>query len=96
MAFHRSSAFRLLILAVCVGVGAIFFSRFPTVSVGGITMQTPFLAALIAGFLLIPTTISSYQSDNQRSAIQYGLIAIGLPIALLQYPALSWIGVLAI
>ena len=93
---RRSSAFRFLILAICIGAGAIFFSQFPTVSIGGLTVQTPFLAALIAGLLLMPTTISSYRSDDQRSALQYGLIVIGLPIALLQYPAVSWIGILAI
>ena len=93
---HRSSALRILALAICVGAGIVFVSQFPTISTDRMTVQTSFLVPLIAGLLLTPTIISSYRSNNQRGALQYALIAIGLPIALLQYPAISWIGVLAI
>lgn len=95
--FHnRSSILGFSVLAVGIAGAAVFFSQFPTLSLGGITIQTPFLAALVAGFALVPTTVSEYRSGEQRSALQHGLIAIGLPIALMQYPVLPWVGLLAV
>lgn len=97
MYLNRSSILGFSILVLGIAGAAVLYSQFPTVSLGGITVRTSFLSAvLVAGFLLLPTAISNYQSDKHRRALVHGLIAIGMPLVLLQYPVLPWVGLLAV
>lgn len=97
MYLNRSSILGFSILVLGIAGAVVLYSQFPTVSLGGITVRTSFLSAvLVAGFLLLPTAISNYQSDKHRRALVHGLIAIGMPLVLLQYPVLPWVGLLAV
>jgi len=79
-----------------IGVGVLIVALFPTLSVGGRTIQTPLLGGLVSGVLLVPSIVSHYRAGERRETIRWALFALGIPLSLTQRSPLDWVGVLAV
>ena len=86
----------LLIIGILSVLGGIIFSRFPALSVGGISVRTSFFVALVAATLLISTAISKLQSGKQRAAVAFGTFGAGILLSQLQYSTLPTLGILSL
>lgn len=96
MQLSRSTVLSSVVLVALVAGGALIVTRFPTVSVGSVTIQTPVLAGLISGILLVPSIFSHYRSGEQRESVRWTLFAVGVPLSLTQRSPINLAGVLIV
>ena len=81
---------------ILIAVGVLAVAQFPTLSVGGRTIQIPLLGGLVSGILLDPSIVSHYRSGEDRATVRWALFAVGIPLSLIQRSPLDWVGVLAV
>ena len=96
MSLSRSNLFGPVTFIVLIAIGVVVVVQFPTLSVGGRTIQTPLLGGLISGILLVPSIVSHYRSGKKRTTIRWALLAVGIPLSLTQHSPFDWVGVLAV
>jgi len=96
MHLRRSNFFGAVAFLLLIAVGAVVVTQFPTLTVGGRTIQTPLLGGLISGILLVPSIVSHYRSGELRATARWAFFAVGIPLSLTQRSPFDWIGVLAV
>jgi hypothetical protein len=94
MVSQKFSGLAVLLVVGLVGVAVV--ARVPTISAGSVTVRTALLFGMLCGLLLVPSIVSHYRSGERRSALRWGLFAIGIPVSLLAQSGLAWLGVIAV
>ena len=92
MAIERIPIRRLGVIVIGSLIGAVSISQIPRTMIGGLSLQTSFLFGILAGILSLWTSQSAYRNGNKRMAVQYGLLGIGVPLALSRYSPLATLG----
>lgn len=92
----RSNLFGPAVFVILIAVVVLAVAQFPTLSVGGWTIQTPLLGGLVSGILLVPSIVSHYRSGEQRATIRWALFAVGIPLSLTQRSPFDWVGIVAV
>ena len=80
---------RFAVIIIGSLIGAAIISQIPIAMIGGLSLQTSFLFGILAGILSLWMSQSVYRNGNKRMAIQYGLLGLGVPLALSGYSPLS-------
>lgn len=68
----------------------------PQLRLAGMTFPTQFLVGVVAGLLTLSVAVSQYRSGDRRSALQFGLLGVGVPLALSDWRALATLGTLLV
>lgn len=92
MMIERIPIRRFAVIIIGSLIGAAIISQIPRAMIGGLSLQTSFLFGILAGILSLWTSQSAYRNGNKRIAIQYGLLGLGVPLALSGYAPLATLG----
>jgi len=89
----KKQLFGYAVVLFVVGAVAVFISRVPVVTVGDTTLRTGVLFGAATLVLLLPHVVSEYRSGNVRTAVQWGLFAVGIPLSLTSHTVVAAVGV---
>lgn len=83
---------RLAVILIGSLIWAVIISQIPRTTIGGLNLQTSFLLGILAGIFSLWTSQSAYRNGKKRTAIQFGLLGIGVPLALSGHAPLATFG----
>ena len=84
---------RFAVIIIGSLIGAAIISQIPRAMIGGLSLQTSFLIGILAGIFSLWTSQSAFRTGKKRLAIQFGLLGIGVPLALSGYSPLGTLGI---
>ncbi|GAB7093695.1 hypothetical protein JCM30237_08470 [Halolamina litorea] len=92
-----SNAIRLGFLAA-IAAGTLLvastLAEVPQLRLAGTAIPTQFVVGVVAGGVTLVVAVSMYRGGDRRSALQFGLLGVGVPLALTDWRGLATIGAL--
>jgi hypothetical protein len=82
----------LAVVAVGTLLCASILVAVPRLGVADTTVPTQFVIGVVAGLLTVSVAVSELRDSDHRSALQFGLLGIGVPLALSEWHLVVSVG----